>query len=219
MPRTLSRPELCGNRYQAPFRFEHEYFETSRQSSTISEVHQALQKCTEHGLRLVNEMENQLHKDQLFSPNKPGIIKLEHSLLKAAAIPEAVQGLFYMLPLYVDGKLFIRYMESGCYKGFLPKALEHLLESFPHPFHPEKIFPWKVYLDKDVKLQASTSKSHTRTDPCRLYNRQVGSEQKNQTNKSSIINQVEELQASLKDHHFLLLVHRRKPNPSKPTHR
>ena len=42
--------------------------------------------------------------------NEPGIIKLEHSLLEVAGCPNLLNGLFYMLPLYTNGHLYIRYI-------------------------------------------------------------------------------------------------------------
>ena len=42
--------------------------------------------------------------------NEPGIIKLEHSLLELAGCPDLLNGLFYMLPLYTNGHLYIRYI-------------------------------------------------------------------------------------------------------------
>ena len=39
---------------------------------------------------------------------QPGIIQLEHSLLKIAAIPNLTQGIFYMNPFYTNNHLYIR---------------------------------------------------------------------------------------------------------------
>lgn len=40
--------------------------------------------------------------------NNVGLTSLEHSLLDVGANPYVAQGVFYMLPVHYEGKLFIR---------------------------------------------------------------------------------------------------------------
>ena len=42
----------------------------------------------------------------------PGIIQLEHSLLKVASVPDLTQGIFYILPFYTNNHLYIRQISS-----------------------------------------------------------------------------------------------------------
>ena len=40
--------------------------------------------------------------------NEPGLIQLEYTLLDVASCPGLTQGVFYMIPLYINGHLYIR---------------------------------------------------------------------------------------------------------------
>ena len=51
--------------------------------------------------------------------------------------------------------LNFRYMESGCYRGFFPKALELLRPTFHGP--DANILPWQLYTDKDFTLHSPSS--------------------------------------------------------------
>ena len=57
-------------------------------------------------------MEDAIFENGLFSNalenRKPGIALLEQSLLDVGSSTGIAQGVFYMLPLFHDGKLFIR---------------------------------------------------------------------------------------------------------------
>lgn len=54
-------------------------------------------------------MEELMYDNNLISPGeKGGIVQLETALLQAGGCANLLQGLFYMLPLYQDGKLFVR---------------------------------------------------------------------------------------------------------------
>lgn len=68
----------------------------------------------EDALEFVHEMEEKLYENKLISSSNekfkadPGFIKLERSLLHIGAVESAVQGMFYMFPVYAQGKLFLR---------------------------------------------------------------------------------------------------------------
>ena len=69
-------------------------------ASTQSHI-DILTEYNTHGIPLVIEMERALFEKHLFSLDEPSnIVHLETSLF--------VSGLFYMLPIYSDGKLFVR---------------------------------------------------------------------------------------------------------------
>ena len=84
-------------------------------TDSISTTIRKLQDCSTYGLDLVHDMEQAIIASSLFcntlpKPEKPqpGIIKLEHDLLEVGATREIAQGVFYMLPLYHEEKLFVR---------------------------------------------------------------------------------------------------------------
>ena len=52
-------------------------------------------------------------------------------------------------------KIYLRYIESGSYRGFLPQAIEHLKKYISLP--DCNIFPWEVYTQHDIKLQRTKS--------------------------------------------------------------
>ena len=68
-----------------------------------------LAECNTYGIPLVTEMERALFEKHLFSLDKPSnIVHLETSLFELGSLPKVVSGVFYMLPIYSDGKLFVR---------------------------------------------------------------------------------------------------------------
>ena len=75
-----------------------------------------LGECSEYGLTLVDEMEKGMYTSKLY-PNSDdtgcSAIMLEHSLFEIGASPDVVKGVFYLLPLFYRGKLFLRYMTTS----------------------------------------------------------------------------------------------------------
>lgn len=78
---------------------------------SISTIIEQLEEC-EYGLELVRDMEDAVFEAGLFSnepdSRNPGIVLLENTLLDVGASEGVAQGIFYMLPLFYQGKLFIR---------------------------------------------------------------------------------------------------------------
>ena len=79
----------------------------------MSDVIDVLRSCSEYGIDLVQQMEQGLLHYELYSTetshhSNPGLIKMESSLLDIGANENVVQGLFYMVPVFYQGKLFIR---------------------------------------------------------------------------------------------------------------
>ena len=81
-------------------------------SETLSGIIDVIEECTDYGVNLVKDMEELLYEEKLFCPGeqKAGIVQLETALLQAGGFPNMLHGLFYVLPLYQDGKLFVRYV-------------------------------------------------------------------------------------------------------------
>ena len=79
---------------------------------SISSIIDQLEECSEYGIGLVRDMEDAIFDAGLFSNapdnRNPGIVLLENSLLDVGACTTVAQGVFYMLPLFYEGKLFIR---------------------------------------------------------------------------------------------------------------
>ena len=117
-------------------------------SVEISTVLDKLHQCAWDGIELVLSMEQALV--DLYScaehQTYPGNIPLESNLFKLASIPNILQGMFYMFPLFHEGKLFIRYLETGSYSGFLDHILPLLKEQFSVP--EVNILPWEIYTEK-----------------------------------------------------------------------
>ena len=50
----------------------------------------------------------ELYSQEAFHNSNPGLIKMESSLLDIGANDGIAQGIFYMVPVFYQGKLFIR---------------------------------------------------------------------------------------------------------------
>ena len=79
----------------------------------MSDVIDVLRAYSEYGIHLVEQMEEGLLEYDLYSHesshnSKPGLIKIESSLLDIGVNDSVAQGLFYMVPMFYQGKLFIR---------------------------------------------------------------------------------------------------------------
>ena len=70
-----------------------------------------MEECSGYGLTLVEEMEKGLIDMNVF-PNTDesgyNVVMLEHSLFELGCISNLVKGIFYMLPIFHQGKLFLR---------------------------------------------------------------------------------------------------------------
>ena len=59
-------------------------------------------------MELVFNVEQGLCEQGYFSPGNPGILAIEHQLLEIAATPGLLQGLFYMIPIKYEDKVYVR---------------------------------------------------------------------------------------------------------------
>ena len=179
-------------------------------SASISSITKSLQACLEYGIPLVWQMEKTL-SDQEFvnfdhqGSNNPGIVHFESSLLDAAA-SKSILGVFYILPLIFEDKIFLRYIESGCYEGFLNKALS-LVKTHCHI--PEvNYLPWRIYTQKDVELQ-SAAKSSISTPLSKQYNRKI----------HQIMVQLDQMKTKLDNTRAIVFLHKANADRNKPNHR
>ena len=169
----------------------------------------------EYGLPLVLDMETGLA--DYFGvdggeANYPTILPLEYKFFEAASIPNLLQGMLYICPLFYKNSLFVRYIATGAYRGILPKVLDMLQKETNLP--PSKIFPWQLYTPKDLSLHVEklpdTGKAHEK-----IYRRKVGDSDPTKCNKNSILALINGLKnwilATL-----LSLFTRRKPTPISP---
>ena len=92
---------------------------------------------------------------------KAGIGLLEQNLMDVGSCTQVAQGVFYILPIFHDNKLFVRYIETGVYCGFLQAALELLKKQYK--VRDANILPWNVFTDYDTSyhLTKGTKKSKT----------------------------------------------------------
>ena len=96
-------------------------------TATVDTITTKLRECSSYGVNLQLEMEEYLFDSGLTSyseeSKQPGIIKLEHSLLKISGVQDLTQGIFYMLPIYTNNHLYIRYK---CLKYYFPTTVNIL---------------------------------------------------------------------------------------------
>ena len=110
---------------------------------------------------MVKEMEEMLYQKGLTSvthltaegaavAGSPGLVKLERDLFHLASMDEICTGVFYMLPIPVRDVIVVRFMESGCYRGFYKIAEDMLKRKLGSS---KSIAGWKLYTDRDLELE------------------------------------------------------------------
>lgn len=57
------------------------------------------------------------------------------------------------------------------------------------------------------------------SEATRQYERKVGADSTDKSNKTSIMAQIENLRPQLEEHYAVVMVHKAKPHPKKPSHR
>ena len=71
-----------------------------------------LEECTAEGdaVSFVLQMEKAMFEKGLVTPEKDvhGLLSLESAILDIGSSPSVVQAVFYMVPIYYEGKLYIR---------------------------------------------------------------------------------------------------------------
>ena len=71
-----------------------------------------LEESSEYGLILVNEMEKAIFQLGLYpnstDDNPSNLFMLEQSLVEVGSNQSIVKGIFYIFPIFYQGKLFLR---------------------------------------------------------------------------------------------------------------
>ena len=131
----------------------HDY-QKNREAEHGGEIGLKLKECYQE-LQLVDQMEEYLQHLDLLPHQQltdPGLLQLESQFLDLCSSYNVVESAIYIVPVYHNGKLFVRYMEHEVYKGFTSKFISALSDINKIP--TQNIFPWMVYTDKDF-LEAS----------------------------------------------------------------
>ena len=81
-----------------------------------------LEEAAVNVVDLVLDMQQGITDTELASPGdgKAGILEIEKKLL---TITPLCKGVFYMLPIQYNDRIFVRYFESGSYTGVFLKVL------------------------------------------------------------------------------------------------
>ena len=79
-------------------------------SATTNSIWHTLQECGIYGAELILDMERQMCEMGFYNHDVPGggILHIEQTLLDLGSNPEVTSGMFYLLPVYADNKLFLR---------------------------------------------------------------------------------------------------------------
>ena len=144
----------------------------------------------------------------------PSVLPLESKLFDSASIENLLQGMLYVLPLLYNGNLFVRYIATGSYRGFLPQILDKIQQKTTIPSN--RIFPWEVYTQKDLQLH---KKSVTPKDLETTYTRKIGSQDSFKSNKKGVLPLLNQLKPKLDETYVIVFIHKCKVNAAKPTHR
>ena len=188
-------------------------------SATVNTILDQLYQCSEEGVELVLDMEEGIYN--LFNVNStqpkayPLNIQLEYKIFEAVSTPDLLHGVLYLLPIFYQGKLFIRYICSGSYTGLLPQMITLLQKEYN--VMDKDTYPWEVYTQKDIQMNSSkigTPHHHPTT-----YNRKVGSQNTAKSNKNSVFSLLNRCKPSLEESYSILFIHKMQAHPTNPTHR
>ena len=77
----------------------------------------------------------------------PGLLQLESHFLDQCFSYNVVESAIYIVPVYHDGKLFVRCMEHGVCKEFTSRFISAFADRYNIP--TKNVVQWMVYTDKD----------------------------------------------------------------------
>ena len=83
--------------------------------ASVSNIISSIESCIPYGRPLLLTMEDQLVEKGLYNPesdNETSVLALEQAILEVGSNLNVAQGVFYMLPIYSNGKLFVRYVKQ-----------------------------------------------------------------------------------------------------------
>ena len=121
----------------------------------------------------------------------PGNNPLEFNLYKLASLPDLLQGIVYIFPLFYQGKLCVRHLVTGTLSGILPQILDMLKHQFR--VTDVNVLPWEFYTKKDLSLMSS--KIGPTPQPATTFRRKFGSTDIKKCNKKQHFNTSEQQQA------------------------
>ena len=159
-------------------------------------------------------MFNLFNVDESEEKAYPLNIHLEYKLFEAASTPDLLQGVLYILPIYYQKKLFIRYICSGSYTGILPQVIGLLQTQFN--VTEKDTYPWELYTQKDIQMNSTrigTPHHHPTT-----YNRKIGCQNTAKSNKNSVFSLLNRCKPILEETYSILAIHKKQANPTNPTH-
>lgn len=139
----------------------------------------------------------------------PGLIQLESQFLDIISCDNIVQSALYILPIVHQGKLFLRFIEKGVYKGFTAKFAPVIASNLN--LDPTQIFPWIVYTENDMSEERKRNKYSERTS--------TGFEQLMYRNKKSVGNLILGMESQLNQLNCVIYIQIKNPRPNRPTDR
>lgn len=138
--------------------------------------------------------------------SEPGILKLESQFLDICSTSNLVDSALYIVPVFHNGQLFVRYMEQGIYKGFTSKFKTVLAHKYNIPM--TKFLPWMVYTDKDFFESSLRNKYHSKNQTAR------GFEQLMYKNKTSVGEIISNLKPKLDTLHCVIYIQKKNARPT-----
>ena len=141
--------------------------------------------------------------------SKPGLIQLESQFLDIISSDNIVQSALYIMPIVHQGKLFLRFIEKGIYKGFTSKFAPVIASN--QDLDPTQIFPWIVYTEKDISEEGKRNKYSDRTS--------TGFEQLMYRNKKSVGNLILGMESQLNNLNAVIYIQIKNPRPNRSTDR
>ena len=167
-----------------------------------------LRQC-EEAIQLVDEMEECFQNLHLL-PNQectdPGLLKLEAHFLDMCSSLNVVKSALYIVPVYHNGKLFLRYMEQGIYRGFTSHFLSAITSKYNVPF--TNVYPWMVYTHKDFSESSIRMKYTGRSQTARGFGQLM------YRNKNSVSSLVGKLKPKLDNLHCVIHVEMKDQRPT-----
>ena len=157
----------------------------------------------------MTQMENSLQELGLM-PNQdvkdPGILQLESTFLDIVACKNVVESALYILPVFSQGKLFLRYMETGMYSGFTNKFQNVLANKYSIP--TGSIYPWIVYTDKDFSEQGTHQKYNQKGQASRGFKKMM------YLNETSFASRLQKLKPKIDNLKAVIYIQMKNARPS-----
>ena len=160
-------------------------------------------------------MFNLFNVDETESKAYPLNVQLEYKLFDSVSTPDLLEGVLYILPIYYQEKLFIRYICSGSYSSILPEIIKLVQTQFNST--DRNTYPWQLYTEMDIQMNCSRIgiPHHYPT----TYNRKIGCQNSSKSNKNNVFSLLNKCKATLEETYSILFIHKRQANPNNPTHR